>query len=76
LLLFKQSTVFICWTTSVLIEFDDVSRELERCSEKLINDPEQSKLIKTTTYLQKKHHEYCWRAYCNSISALKILFLS
>ena len=31
--------------TSLTIEFDDISDELNRCSEKLVNDPEQLELI-------------------------------
>lgn len=45
--------------TSVTIEFDDVSEELNRCSEKLVNDPEQLELINQKLQLiynlQKKH---------------------
>jgi DNA repair protein RecN (Recombination protein N) len=45
--------------TSLTIEFDDVSNELNRCSEKLINDPEQLDLISHKLQLiynlQKKH---------------------
>jgi DNA repair protein RecN (Recombination protein N) len=45
--------------TSLTIEFDDVSEELNRCSEKLINDPEQLELISQKLQmiygLQKKH---------------------
>ena len=45
--------------TSVTIEFDDISEELNRCSEKLINDPEQLDLISQKLQLlynlQKKH---------------------
>ena len=45
--------------TSLTIEFDDVSDELNRCSEKLINDPEQLDLISQKLQviysLQKKH---------------------
>ena len=45
--------------TSVAIEFDDISNELNRCSEKLINDPEQLELISQKLQLiynlQKKH---------------------
>lgn len=46
-------------TTSVIIEFDDISDEMNRCSEKLINDPEQLDLISQKLQvifnLQKKH---------------------
>ena len=45
--------------SSIIIEFDDVSDELLRCSEKLINDPEQLELISQKLQLifnlQKKH---------------------
>ncbi len=45
--------------TSLTIEFDDVSVELNRCSEKLINDPEQlayiSQKLQLIYNLQKKH---------------------
>ena len=45
--------------TSIAIEFDDISAELNRCSEKLINDPEQLDLISQKLQLlynlQKKH---------------------
>ncbi|WP_395051374.1 DNA repair protein RecN [Flavobacterium sp.] len=45
--------------TSLTIEFDDISDELNRCSEKLINDPEQLELISHKLQmiysLQKKH---------------------
>jgi DNA repair protein RecN (Recombination protein N) len=45
--------------TSVTIEFDDISEELSRCSEKLVNDPEQLELISQKLQvlfnLQKKH---------------------
>ena len=45
--------------TSIAIEFDDISDELNRCSEKLINDPEQLDLISQKLQvifnLQKKH---------------------
>ena len=45
--------------TSLTIEFDDISAELNRCSEKLINDPEQLELISQKLQLiyslQKKH---------------------
>ncbi|MDI1306705.1 MAG: DNA repair protein RecN [bacterium] len=44
---------------SVTIEFDDISEEMNRCSEKLINDPEQLDLISQKLQvifnLQKKH---------------------
>lgn len=44
---------------SLIIEFDDISEELNRCSEKLINDPEQLELINQKLQLiynlQKKH---------------------
>jgi DNA repair protein RecN (Recombination protein N) len=45
--------------TSIAIEFDDISVELNRCSEKLINDPEQlefiSQKLQLIYNLQKKH---------------------
>lgn len=45
--------------TSVTIEVDDIANELNRCSEKLINDPEQLDLISQKLQLifnlQKKH---------------------
>ncbi|MFV5689816.1 DNA repair protein RecN [Flavobacterium sp. ZT3R25] len=45
--------------TSLTIEFDDISEEMNRCSEKLINDPEQLDLISQKLQvlfnLQKKH---------------------
>jgi DNA repair protein RecN (Recombination protein N) len=45
--------------TSLAIEFDDIAIELNRCSEKLINDPEQLELISQKLQLiynlQKKH---------------------
>ena len=45
--------------TSVTIEFDDISGELNRCAEKLFNDPEQLELINQKLQLiynlQKKH---------------------
>jgi DNA repair protein RecN (Recombination protein N) len=45
--------------TSLTIEFDDISDELNRCSEKLVNDPEQLDLISQKLQviynLQKKH---------------------
>ncbi|PJJ07470.1 DNA replication and repair protein RecN [Flavobacterium sp. 1] len=45
--------------TSLKIEFDDIAIELNRCSEKLINDPEQLNLINQKLQLiynlQKKH---------------------
>ncbi|SHG18419.1 DNA replication and repair protein RecN [Flavobacterium fluvii] len=45
--------------TSLTIEFDDISDELTRCSEKLFNDPEQLELINQKLQLiynlQKKH---------------------
>ncbi|MFI0490551.1 DNA repair protein RecN [Flavobacterium sp.] len=45
--------------TSLTIEFDDISDEIFRCSEKLINDPEQLDLISQKLQLiynlQKKH---------------------
>ncbi|MGZ9736678.1 DNA repair protein RecN [Flavobacterium sp. GNP002] len=45
--------------TSVTIEFDDISVEMNRCSEKLVNDPEQLDLISQKLQvifnLQKKH---------------------
>lgn len=44
---------------SVTIEFDDISNELNRCAEKLFNDPEQLELINQKLQLiynlQKKH---------------------
>lgn len=44
---------------SVTIEFDDISDEMNRCSEKLINDPEQldfiSQKLQVIFTLQKKH---------------------
>ncbi|MNX12570.1 DNA repair protein RecN [compost metagenome] len=44
---------------SVTIELDDISNELNRCSEKLINDPEQldfiSQKLQVIFNLQKKH---------------------
>jgi DNA repair protein RecN (Recombination protein N) len=44
---------------SLTIEFDDISDELNRCSEKLINDPERLELISQKLQLiynlQKKH---------------------
>ena len=44
---------------SLTIEFDDISEEMNRCSEKLINDPEQLNLISQKLQvifnLQKKH---------------------
>ncbi len=44
---------------SLIIEFDDVSNELNRCSEKLVNDPEQLDLLgqklQMIYSLQKKH---------------------
>jgi DNA repair protein RecN (Recombination protein N) len=46
-------------TTSLTIEFDDISDEFNRCSEKLVNDPEQLELINQKLQLiynlQKKH---------------------
>jgi DNA repair protein RecN (Recombination protein N) len=46
-------------TTSLKIELDDISEELYRCSEKLVNDPEQLELISQKLQLiynlQKKH---------------------
>ncbi|UQD56827.1 DNA repair protein RecN [Flavobacterium sp. K5-23] len=46
-------------TTSLKIELDDISEELNRCSEKLVNDPEQLELISQKLQLiynlQKKH---------------------
>jgi len=46
-------------TTSLTIEFDDISDEMIRCSEKLINDPEQldfiSQKLQVIFTLQKKH---------------------
>ena len=45
--------------SSLTIEFDDISDELNRCSEKLVNDPEQLELINQKLQLiynlQKKH---------------------
>jgi DNA repair protein RecN (Recombination protein N) len=45
--------------SSLTIEFDDITDELNRCSEKLINDPEQLDLISQKLQLlynlQKKH---------------------
>lgn len=45
--------------TSLAIEFDDVSKELENCSEKLLNDPVQLELVSQKLQLiynlQKKH---------------------
>ena len=45
--------------TSLIIDFDDISDELTRCSEKLFNDPEQLDLISQKLQvifnLQKKH---------------------
>ena len=45
--------------TSLTIEFDDISDEMNRCSEKLINDPQQLDLISQKLQviftLQKKH---------------------
>ena len=45
--------------SSLTIEFDDISEELNRCSERLINDPEQLELISQKLQLiynlQKKH---------------------
>ena len=45
--------------TSLTIEFDDVSKELQNCSEKLLNDPAQLELISQKLQLiynlQKKH---------------------
>ncbi|WDF65181.1 DNA repair protein RecN [Flavobacterium sp. KACC 22763] len=45
--------------TSLTIEFDDISKELENCSEKLLNDPTQLELINQKLQLiynlQKKH---------------------
>ena len=45
--------------TSLIIEFDDVSEELNHCLEKLVNDPEQLELINQKLQLiynlQKKH---------------------
>ncbi|MES2578594.1 MAG: DNA repair protein RecN [Bacteroidota bacterium] len=45
--------------SSLTIEFDDISDEMNRCSEKLINDPEQLDLISQKLQvifnLQKKH---------------------
>jgi len=48
--------------TSLTIEFDDISDELNRCSEKLINDPERLELISQKLQLiynlQKKHQVF------------------
>ena len=45
--------------TSLTIEFDDISQEMNRCSEKLVNDPEQlalvSQKLQVIFTLQKKH---------------------
>lgn len=45
--------------TSLTIEFDDISEEMNRCSEKQVNDPEQLDLISQKLQvifnLQKKH---------------------
>ncbi|OCB78612.1 DNA repair protein RecN [Flavobacterium crassostreae] len=45
--------------SSVLIEFDDITQELNRCADKLINDPEQLELLNQKLQLlynlQKKH---------------------
>ncbi|WP_026709528.1 DNA repair protein RecN [Flavobacterium frigidarium] len=45
--------------SSLVIEFDDITEELARCSDKLINDPEQLDLINQKLQLiynlQKKH---------------------
>ncbi|MFV8369397.1 DNA repair protein RecN [Flavobacterium sp. LB2R40] len=45
--------------TSITIEFDDILGELNRCSEKLVNDPEQLDLVSQKLQLifnlQKKH---------------------
>ena len=45
--------------SSLTIEFDDISEEMNRCSDKLINDPEQLDLISQKLQviynLQKKH---------------------
>ena len=45
--------------TSLTIEFDDISEELNRCCEKLVNDPEQLDIINQKLQLiynlQKKH---------------------
>ena len=45
--------------SSLTIEFDDISDELNRCSEKLVNDPEQLEFINQKLQLiynlQKKH---------------------
>jgi DNA repair protein RecN (Recombination protein N) len=45
--------------TSLTIEFDDISNEMNRCSDRLINDPEQLELISQKLQLiynlQKKH---------------------
>ena len=44
---------------SLIIEFDDISEELNRCSEKLVNDPEQldaiNQKLQLIYNLQKKH---------------------
>ena len=44
---------------SLMIEFDDISEELNRCSEKLVNDPEQldaiNQKLQLIYNLQKKH---------------------
>ncbi|WP_343617749.1 DNA repair protein RecN [Flavobacterium sp.] len=46
--------------TSLSIEFDDISKELQSSSEKLLNDPEQLELVSQKLQLifnlQKKHH--------------------
>ncbi|SHG24520.1 DNA repair protein RecN [Flavobacterium defluvii] len=46
--------------TSIAIEFDDISKELQNASEKLLNDPEQLELVSQKLQLifnlQKKHH--------------------
>lgn len=45
--------------SSITIEFDDISDEMNRCSEKLVNDPEQldlvSQKLQVIFNLQKKH---------------------
>lgn len=45
--------------SSVVIELDDITKELDRCTDKLINDPEQLELINQKLQLiynlQKKH---------------------
>ena len=45
--------------SSILIEFDDILNEISRCSEKLVNDPEQLDLLNQKLQLiynlQKKH---------------------